>query len=51
MSVIRWDPLQAGTVYAGGVYQGSGPRVPFLVRSKDGGVTWQSVLDPTTLKP
>lgn len=51
VSVIRWDPLQAGTVYAGGVYQGSGPRVPFLLRSKDGGVTWQSILDPATLKP
>ena len=51
VSVIRWDPQHAGTVYAGGVYQGSGPRVPFLVRSKDGGVTWQSVLDPAALKP
>lgn len=51
VSVIRWDPKSAQTVYAGGVYQGTAPRVPFLFRSKDGGVTWASVLDPSTLRP
>lgn len=51
VSVIRWDPKSAQTVYAGGVYQGTAPRVPFLFRSRDGGVTWASVLDPATLKP
>lgn len=51
VSVIRWDPRSAQTVYAGSVYQGTAPRVPFLFRSKDGGATWQSVLDPARLKP
>jgi len=51
VSVIRWDPKSAQTVYAGGVYQGTAPRVPFLFRSRDGGVSWQSVLDPAVLKP
>lgn|GEM_PF-980586 len=51
VSVILWDPLVATTVYAGGIYQGSAPRVTFLYRSKDDGLTWHSVLDPATLKP
>lgn len=51
VSVIRWDPKSAQTVYAGGVYQGTAPRVPFLFRSRDGGATWASVLDPAALRP
>lgn len=51
VSVIRWDPKNVETVYAGGVYQGTAPRVPFLFRSRDGGASWQSVLDPATLRP
>ncbi len=49
--MIRWDPKNASTVFAGGVYQGAAPRVPFLFRSRDGGVSWQGVLDPAILKP